>query len=179
MGRSSAKIELTRGKVALVSAHRFAELSDRLWHAALCGDRWYARRFEQSDGVRRTIYLHRWITGAADHLWVDHANGDGLDCRDENLRVVPPRLNNVNRTWLPGAVDYVGVDIYDTQARRRFRARIVDNEGRRRTIGIFDTPVEAALAYDREALRLRGPFARVNFATSMPVRPPPADPIPF
>lgn len=39
----------------------------------------------------------------------------------------------------------------------------ISNEGKNNYIGVFNSEEEAALAYDRAALRLRGEYARVNF----------------
>lgn len=168
---------LTQGLVALVSAHRYQiVVGEGLWHAARCRSQVYARRSVRAGGVCRHVYLHRMITGAPDGFHVDHVNGDGLDCRDENLRVVPPQHNSWNRDGNPGASGYIGV----TGHGRRWRARITLANGDRRTVGNFNTAYEAALAYDAAALRERGPFARINFVFSRPPQEPDDDhPIPF
>lgn len=162
----------------MVSAHRYAAVvAEGLWHTGRCGSQVYARRCRTVDGRRVFVYLHRFIVCPPPDLVVDHANGDGLDCRDENLRVVSPKYNSWNQDGEPGASGYLGVD---RRPNGRWRARLTYADGTRRHLGVFDTAYEAAMAYDAAVLRERGPFARVNFATSKPPREPDRDhPIPF
>lgn len=53
---------------------------------------------------------------------------------------------------------FTGVSI----AGPKWRA-VITLDGRPVHLGVFDTQLSAAIAYDREAVRLRGTFARVNF----------------
>lgn len=55
-------------------------------------DRQYARN------AKTKMLMHRYITDAPDWKFVDHINGDTLDNRRENLRVVNPFINAVNKT---------------------------------------------------------------------------------
>lgn len=45
----------------------------------------------------KRIHLHRLITNCAENMVVDHINGNGLDNRKENLRVVSQSKNCLNR----------------------------------------------------------------------------------
>lgn len=84
------EIKLTRGLVAQVSDCD-GHLSSMRWHAhrSPTGKTFYA---VGSGGLR----LHRLIMGLekGNPLVVDHMNGNGLDCRRENLRIVS-RAENV------------------------------------------------------------------------------------
>jgi HNH endonuclease len=69
------------------------------WHCHNDGHgKLYAR------GVRdgRRIYLHRLLMDAPAGLDVDHINGNGLDNRRCNLRVVTRSLNALNRRAVRG-----------------------------------------------------------------------------
>jgi hypothetical protein len=94
--------------------------------------------------------LHRWILGleVGDPRIGDHINGDVLDNRRDNLRIVTPTQSNYNRrSWkkdgLPRGVT--------RSTSGRFYARL-KHEGVSRHLGTYDTPEEASGVY-QEALR--------------------------
>lgn len=116
----------------------------------------YARR----NFGRKTMRLHRLITGAADGLHVDHKNGNALDNRRSNLRVCLPRLNAGNSKSSRGASAYKGVSP-NASTINPWRAQICVQ---RKSIhlGSFATGEEAALAYNAAALKHFGEFALLN-----------------
>lgn len=69
---------------------------------------------------------------------------------------------NLSERRAYGSADYIGVSKF----RNKWRACITV-EGAKRSyskhLGVFGTDVEAARAYDDEALRLHGEFANLNF----------------
>lgn len=82
------------------------------------GHRWclmakdgYAGRTDRSGEKQRTVLLHRVIMGLTpgDGREVDHRNGDGLDCRRANLRIVTHAENGQNRVRVHGLSRYRGV----------------------------------------------------------------------
>lgn len=116
---------------------------------------------------RKTIYMHRIVLGLTDpKALADHENGNGLDNRKSNLRRATHVLNHANsfRRNLPDRTcPYKGVHCrQDKSGRDRFVAKIGTNY-KQRHIGVFDTPEEAARAYDREAVVVFGEFAYLNF----------------
>jgi hypothetical protein len=115
------------------------------------------------------IRLHCFITGWAR---VDHRNGDGLDCRDCNLREVTHAQNMHNgRPRRDGLSRYKGVSRRD----RRWYARIRRGGGQR-GLGTFDSEVVAALAYDAAAAEQFGEFAWLNRDHFPEIRSAHADP---
>lgn len=67
------------------------------WYAVRERGRWYAAAHRPvGQGTRRKLKLHRLVADAADGEMVDHANGDGLDCRRSNLRLCTNALNQQN-----------------------------------------------------------------------------------
>jgi hypothetical protein len=58
---------------------------------------WYAKRTRKTNGKRQSIYLHRFVIGAKKGQIVDHINGNTLDNRSCNLRIVDASESNLNR----------------------------------------------------------------------------------
>ena len=90
---------------------------------------------------------------------IDHINRDRADNRIENLRLANSSLNKVNTTRAVAKTGYIGVQVNG----RGWQARI-GSESRTHVIGQFDTREAAAKAYDQEATKRYGKFARLNFA---------------
>ena len=77
----SKQIPLSQGKFAAVDDADYDWLAKHKWTYDYKG---YAMR--RSANV--TIYMHRVVLNASGPVMVDHVNGDGLDNRRENLRIV-------------------------------------------------------------------------------------------
>lgn len=145
-------ILLSQGKIALVDDCDYERVSTKKWYAAKDTDSlWYA--LATDDGIR----LHRFILGVPD--LIDHRNGNGLDCRRQNLRIasVPQNQHNAKRN-ARNASGYRGV----SKQGNRWKAQI-QNEKQYIFLGYFDTPEQAARAYDQKVRDTRGQFGRTNF----------------
>ena len=111
----------------------------------------------------RGRYLHRIVMGLkqGDRIQVDHINGNGLDCRMENLRIATNAENRRNsKKHSDSTSPYKGV--YLNRMRNGWRAAICHQRKQISLGNRFATAEEAALAYNEAALRLHGRFARVN-----------------
>ncbi len=92
---------------------------------------------------------------------VDHINGDRTDNRRCNLRLCTNKENVRNaRVASHNTTGYKGVSY--NKRRKKYESRITV-DGRQLFLGYFINPIEAALAYDRAALRYLGEYARPNF----------------
>lgn len=91
-------ISLTQGKVAVVDDHMQDELNKHKWCVSKDRNVWYALRNDVLNGKRITVRMHRQILGLehGDGKVADHINGNGLDNRLSNLRVVSHTENNRN-----------------------------------------------------------------------------------
>lgn len=126
----------------------------------------YVYRFVEANGSKTCERLHRHILGVIDGIdltgkVIDHINGDPLDNRRENLRVCVDRQNLRNQSMrrVQKTSAYKGVS--QSKNHRRWRASIfVDYK--RVHIGYFDTPEQAAEAYDNAARSMHGEYARTN-----------------
>lgn len=106
------------------------------------------------------VFMHRFIMMAPEGLEVDHINGNRLDNRECNLRIVTPSKNQYNRRMQRNnKTGYKGVSF--DRSRGKFMASISAN-GKQINLGRFKTAEEAARAYNQAALELHGEYAFLN-----------------
>lgn len=164
----SVEIQLTQGKVAVVDDCD-ADLAALKWcaHRPAHQRSWYAVRGYRLPGGRQvTERLHRVVwarahPGAPAPAEVDHADGDGLNCRRSNIRAAEHRSNLKNqRLRRDNSSGFKGVSW--SKALGRWAAYI-RADGRRKFLGAYAAKEEAAMAYDRAARQLHAEFAALNF----------------
>lgn len=101
-------------------------------------------------------YLHRRITGAKTHEFVDHINGDTFDNRRSNLRICSHQENSMNVKKYIGKSStskYKGV----SRNRDYWTVRV-----RRERFGTYSDEVVAANVYNHYARIAFGEFAKLN-----------------
>ncbi len=156
------QIKLSQGKFALVDDEDYDSLSENKWCAirAYDGKRVYSMR-TQTKPIRKVILMHREILSPPSGLMVDHVDGDGLNNQRSNLRVCTNAENQWNRgksvfnsTGFKGVTYHKRSGVYQAQIRYM---------GKSIYIGSFETPEEAAEAYDNYAVNLHGDFSVTNF----------------
>ena len=130
------EIELTKSKVSIVDDESSVRLLNTNWYF---DGRYAARRYKN-----KTQLLHRFLTNAPKGMVVDHINGDMLDNRLCNLRVVSQSENLFNtKMYSSNSTGYKGV-CYDDNA-KKYKASIRVN-GKAKHIGLYTTAEEASLA---------------------------------
>jgi len=157
------QIQLTKEQVALVDDADYKWLNR--W-------KWYARQGRYTFYVTRLIYMtkgkpkieqmHRLILGLqpSDKRQVDHIDGDGLNNHRSNLRICT-RIQNrqSSRKWKIGASRYKGVcwrsDRHKWLSRIRLNKKLI-------YLGLFDSEIGAALAYNKAASKHFGEYALLN-----------------
>lgn len=157
------------GNVALVDPDRLAELAAFDWfleHGR--GNRSnYGRRQERVAGKVRVIFLHQAVFGPlTDGLQIDHRNRNGMDCRQENLRLATAQqqMRNRGKQRKPSSSRFKGVCFNKSEGKWHATARL---SRRQIQLGLFDpTPegeIAAARVYDDFARMWFGEFASLNF----------------
>jgi len=146
------RIKLTQGKFAIVDEEVYDYLNCFKWATLRMGSVYHAARNiatkNKDAGRQKTSYMHHWILGfPGKGMMVDHINGNGLDNRKKNLRIVSCRVNNCNnerRRNGKTSSRYMGVH-WDKRD-RKWRAKIRIKQ-REYLLGYFKNEKEAGEAY--------------------------------
>lgn len=149
---SVSAVQLRDGRVAHFCADgmkRLQGLSLRLNGASQ-----YVETSVKLNGRWRTVLAHRLVIDAQPGQVVDHINGDRLDNRLSNLRIVSHRQNATNRAGF-GAVESAGVRRNGDQF-----VAFVNPNGRQIYLGSYTTEEEAASAYRAAASVVFGQYSR-------------------
>ena len=174
MRSDPVEVPLTQGYVAIIDADDAGRILRHKWRAKRSrkSDLVYAQRsvrLGRGRGAPSTcVMLHHEVMNRQPGQLIDHRNGDPLDNRKGNLRVATNRQNtenqvgsNLKRGGFKG--------VYQPKKTWRWCAGISAGEKRpngkrkRLHLGSFDTPEEAAAAYDLAAVEHFGDFAALNF----------------
>lgn len=159
-------ISLTRGMEAAVDDCLFDELNQFKWHALKTGKSAYAARSgPRGGGQSRTyIYMHREVfrlLGEPVPKEIDHRDRNGLNNQRENLRPATPHQQRCNRgRQANNEHGFIGVSWHRKLGKWRARAQA---HGKQQHLGVFETALEAALAYDAHIVKEFGEFANLNF----------------
>lgn len=132
------------------------------WHAQVepNGRIIYAVRSQKTNGKSKKVYLHRLIMAAKPGQYVDHKDGNGLNCQRSNLRLCDQYQNGANsRLSRNNTSGYKGVSW--EKVYRRWAAYIYSHR-KKIVIGYFDNAIDAARAYNDKAVELFGEFAKLN-----------------
>lgn len=146
------KIKLTQNKYAIVDNSDYEWLTKWRWGVRKCGsnDYFYAiRGFKDKQSSKvKAIRMHRLILNASENMQVDHINGNTLDNRKSNLRIVTHGQNKINqRMYKNNTSGKTGV--YWIELFKKYQARIHFNN-KNISLGYF-TDFNQAVARREEA----------------------------
>lgn len=150
------KIKLVGGRTADIDISDYYKVSGYNW--CIVDGRRTTNIYAGAYVSRKLIYMHRLIRQPPDNMEIDHVDGNGLNNRWTNLRIVTRSENAINKYYPVGESDYIGV----YRSGNRWAAK-TSKDGKQYYAGTFDTEEEAAHARDALALRIQGSFAKLNF----------------
>jgi len=154
------RVPLTQGASTLIDERDWPRVAPLRWCLFRAGAHWpYAATGRRGGGL---VLLHRFLLDAPPHLHVDHKNGDTLDNRRPNLRLVSPAENHANQRHFGTSSRYRGVIWH----RGKWRAVVVAR-GVRHYLGRFADEEAAARAVDASLRVAWGDHARLNFPPNL------------
>lgn len=154
-------LSLSQGKTAVFDAADAEHVLGHVWWAAKGKNTHYVvARARFSDGRVSTLFLHRAIMEPPEGFVVDHINGDGLDNRRANLRVVTVAQNNMNSRVRNDSKSGIKGAFYNAKTGAYYSRIKVD--GRYIQLGSFATAEDAANAYAAASAKYHGPYGRTH-----------------
>ena len=145
-------VGLTVGLVSFISPSDVHRASQFNWCVIKGG---YARSYGRETGF---MLRHRFLTSPSDDQVVDHIDRSPLNNQRHNLRVCSQKINMWNTKACARTSSFKGVH---KGGDGKWVAQIC-TEGKRSTIGRFESENEAAEAYDVAAIRSRGSATATN-----------------
>lgn len=142
---------------------KYVQVDDEDYHKVYALRPWMGSKYPMVTINHRSVFLHHFIYGVPlaelkkQKLLIDHKDRNTMNAQKSNLRASTLQQNNQNTSLRSDNTSgYKGVDF--EKGKKKYRARI-----QHKRIGNFDTPEEAARAYDKAARELFGEYAVLNF----------------
>ena len=155
-----AYIPLTKGKSAIVDVESLDIVDGVNWHFLPYSGTGYAGTRITENGKKKLIRMHRVIMSAPEDKEVDHINGNGLDNRLSNLRLVNRAENQRNsKRRKDNTSGFKGVSHHGKSGRWQARIRV---DGKQKSLGLFSTKEEAYKAYCEASKKYHGNFGRTQ-----------------
>lgn len=152
------EIQLTNWGTALVDDAEYEAISRFSWY----NEQGYAARMSSRTAGKRVVLRMHWqVIPLPPGFVIDHINGNRLDNRRCNLRIVSRADNNKNRLANKAGTSSQFKGVTWREHAHAWKAYIKINR-KQIHLGYFKSEIEAAKAYNEAAQRLFGEFARPN-----------------
>jgi len=153
-------VPLTKGYEAILDASDAHIVDGFNWQVNIMKAKKHPLIYAQRQVGRRTIMMHRSIMAPESDLFVDHRDGNGLNNRRSNLRLVTQsqnlcnqRLSSTNTSGFKGVFwsEYVG---------KRYVQ--IELNGKKKCLGHYADIQDTAAAYAKASKDLHGEFGRIS-----------------
>jgi hypothetical protein len=152
-------VSLTQGKFALIDEIDYIDVIQYNWCAVKVransrGEVYYAKRTDIP------VYLHRYLIDPLVFEEVDHLDGNGLNCRRQNLIPTSRSSNQSNRLVVVNkSSGFKGVHATNSG---KWVVRLCKNKVER-CLGTYDNAEDAAYIYDNFVRKYKDPSSTYNF----------------
>ena len=160
-------ISLTKGYYTIVDKEDYELIKNCSWsfYGNEKRNNIYAATYIKTDNRCTRVLMHNLLCTPPDGLFIDHINGNGLDNRQDNLRIVTNQQNNRSqRKGMSGKIftsKYKGVCWY--RRKGKWVAQIKPEKGYNQIcLGYFTIEKDAAKAYNKAATIYFGEYAYLN-----------------
>ena len=154
------EIQLANNKgVALVDDEDYDKLIKYKWHLRDIKIM-HAGTKVKIDGKWFEKRMHHFLVNVPEGFEVDHIDQNGLNNQKSNLRVATHSQNMMNRNSFKGSSSkYKGVS-FDKKC-NKWRSEVSLNK-KHYYLGMFENESDAAMAYNKRALKLHGEYVNLN-----------------
>lgn len=154
-------IKLTKNQFSIIDDEDLERVSRIAWFANKTDSKFRVMCNKRFSGY---IYLHQFLMCCPKGMTVDHIDGNPLNNQKSNLRICSIKNNSRNKGFSKNNTSgFKGVVSSKSWCPTKPWLAQIKVNYKTKKVGYFRTKKEAAMAYDLEAKKHFGEFAKTNF----------------